>query len=225
MMRFSLVIVICLAAGANAATDPKKDLDRYILEAESAAAPTATASPGSLFSSSGPYANLGLDLRASKVNDLVTILVQERASALSKGSVKSARTSSASGGVKALGGRIGAANPLANLAELGSESSLDGEAATTRETVLSTTITARIAHVLANGNLIVEGTKTVTINAETQAIVLRGIVRPVDISTGNTLLSDRIAAMEVRVNGKGVVQDAIRRPFFLYRLLLGLLPF
>jgi flagellar L-ring protein precursor FlgH len=31
--------------------------------------------------------------------------------------------------------------------------------------------------------------------------------------------------MEIRVNGKGVVGDAIRRPFFLYRLLLGILPF
>jgi len=31
--------------------------------------------------------------------------------------------------------------------------------------------------------------------------------------------------MEVRVNGKGVVEDAIRRPNFLYRLVLGLLPF
>jgi hypothetical protein len=31
--------------------------------------------------------------------------------------------------------------------------------------------------------------------------------------------------MEVQVNGKGVVNDSIRRPFFLYRLLLGLLPF
>ncbi len=31
--------------------------------------------------------------------------------------------------------------------------------------------------------------------------------------------------MEVRINGKGVVNDAIRRPFVLYRLLMGLLPF
>ena len=29
----------------------------------------------------------------------------------------------------------------------------------------------------------------------------------------------------VRINGKGVVGDAIRRPNFLYRLILGLLPF
>jgi flagellar L-ring protein precursor FlgH len=31
--------------------------------------------------------------------------------------------------------------------------------------------------------------------------------------------------MEIRLNGKGVVGDAIRRPNFLYRFLLGLLPF
>jgi len=31
--------------------------------------------------------------------------------------------------------------------------------------------------------------------------------------------------MEIQVNGKGVVADAVRRPNFLYRMLLGLLPF
>jgi flagellar L-ring protein precursor FlgH len=34
-----------------------------------------------------------------------------------------------------------------------------------------------------------------------------------------------LVQLEVRINGKGVVNDAIKRPFFLYRLLLGLLPF
>jgi flagellar L-ring protein precursor FlgH len=31
--------------------------------------------------------------------------------------------------------------------------------------------------------------------------------------------------MEIHVNGKGVVGDAVRRPNVLYRFLLGLLPF
>ena len=35
----------------------------------------------------------------------------------------------------------------------------------------------------------------------------------------------RRADMEIRVNGKGIVGDAIRRPNLLYRLLLGVLPF
>jgi hypothetical protein len=31
--------------------------------------------------------------------------------------------------------------------------------------------------------------------------------------------------MNLQLNGKGIVSDAIRRPNFLYRMLLGLLPF
>ena len=52
----------------------------------------------------------------------------------------------------------------------------------------------------------------------------RGVVRPADLLADNTVLSDRLAQLEVRVNGKGVVGDAIKRPFILYRILLGLLP-
>jgi flagellar L-ring protein precursor FlgH len=37
--------------------------------------------------------------------------------------------------------------------------------------------------------------------------------------------SNHLAQMEIRLNGKGVVGDAVRRPMILYRLLLGLLPF
>ena len=40
-----------------------------------------------------------------------------------------------------------------------------------------------------------------------------------------SIASNRIAQMEVLVNGKGVVNDSIKRPNFLYRLLLGILPF
>ena len=37
--------------------------------------------------------------------------------------------------------------------------------------------------------------------------------------------ADRLADLEVRINGKGVVNDSVKRPFILYRILLGLLPF
>jgi flagellar L-ring protein precursor FlgH len=37
--------------------------------------------------------------------------------------------------------------------------------------------------------------------------------------------SNRLAQLELRVNGKGVVGDAIRRPNAIYRFLLGILPF
>jgi flagellar L-ring protein FlgH len=54
---------------------------------------------------------------------------------------------------------------------------------------------------------------------------LRGVVRPADLSNGNTVQSGNVAQMELNINGRGVVNDSIRRPNFLYRLLLGILPF
>jgi flagellar L-ring protein precursor FlgH len=56
-------------------------------------------------------------------------------------------------------------------------------------------------------------------------ITVRGVVRPADLSPDNVVQSENIAQLEVSVNGKGVVGDAIRRPFFLYRLLMQVLPF
>ena len=50
-------------------------------------------------------------------------------------------------------------------------------------------------------------------------------MRPADVGSDNTVRSDHLGQLELRVNGKGVVGDAIKRPFILWRLLLGLLPF
>jgi flagellar L-ring protein precursor FlgH len=54
---------------------------------------------------------------------------------------------------------------------------------------------------------------------------VRGVIRPIDLDTTNTVQSSRLAQMEIQVNGKGVVEDSVHRPNILYRLLLGILPF
>jgi flagellar L-ring protein precursor FlgH len=90
--------------------------------------------------------------------------------------------------------------------------------------VLNTSLTARVRAVLPNGNLFVHGVKEVVVNSERQIVELRGVVRPEDLTGANSVASDKVGMLEVRVNGKGVVGDAVRRPFFLYRILLGLLP-
>lgn len=78
---------------------------------------------------------------------------------------------------------------------------------------------------LPNGYLVVEGTKDVNVNGEGQFISVRGVVRPYDLSAANAVFSNQLAHLEINVNGKGVVGDAVRRPALLYRILLGLLPF
>jgi flagellar L-ring protein precursor FlgH len=72
---------------------------------------------------------------------------------------------------------------------------------------------------------VVEGTKHLNVNSENQVITVRGVIRPTDLDTTNSVSSARLAQMEIKVDGKGIVNDAVKRPFFLYRLLLGLLPF
>jgi flagellar L-ring protein precursor FlgH len=86
-------------------------------------------------------------------------------------------------------------------------------------------VTAEVTAVLPNGNLVVKGQKEIAVNSERQVITVQGIVRPEDLSPLNSVPSDRVARIQILVNGKGVVNDAVKQPFILYRLLLGLLPF
>jgi len=60
-------------------------LDRYIQEAMASPSPGSTASAGSLWKAGALFGDLAGDVRAGQVNDLVTILVYERASAVAKG--------------------------------------------------------------------------------------------------------------------------------------------
>jgi flagellar L-ring protein precursor FlgH len=171
------------------------------------------------------FNRMARDLRARYVNDLVTILVNEEASAVTTGNSKSSRKSSAKASVTALSGVTNPTGPWPNLAKVESASELDGQGATSRQTSISTNLSARVTHVLPNGYLVVEGTKEVEVNSEKQLVTIRGVARWNDISPSNIIRSDLLAQMEVRINGKGIVGDAIRRPNFVYRLLLGLLPF
>jgi flagellar L-ring protein precursor FlgH len=127
--------------------------------------------------------------------------------------------------VTALAGLTNSSGALANLANSSNDQQLQGTGTTSRANTLSTTMSAEVSTVTANGNLMIEGRKLITVNGEKQLVLIRGTVRPDDVSTINTISSAQIANLEISINGKGVVGDSVRRPFILYRLLLGLLPF
>ena len=228
------LLAMILSSTLPAAAPKKKDvkppepsaLDRYIKDAMGHA-PQAedSAATGSLWSSSARLAELGADIRAVQVNDLVTVLVSESASAVVTGDVNTTRNSSVNASVTALFAPKSPTGALANLAASSNKTALQGTGETSQGAQISTTVSARITHVLPNGYLVLEGTKDIQVSAESQHVILRGIIRPVDLSPGNVVSSTQIAQMELKVNGKGVIGDAIRRPNFLYRLFLGLLPF
>jgi flagellar L-ring protein precursor FlgH len=183
------------------------------------------ASPGSLFAPSGRLADSTRDLRASRIDDVITIVVAENASAVASGVTNTSRKSTATNSIAALAGVLPAAGPLANLANISNAQQIQGTGQTSRTITLSTTLSARVIEVSPNGTLVIEGTKNIDVNSEKQSVTVRGFVRPEDLTTGNTVQSTQVANLQVQITGRGVVNDAIRRPSWLYRVLLGLLPF
>lgn len=231
--KWALLVLAAALCTSVSFADPKKlkkeseksPLDQYIEDAHRRAVVAGAESPGSLWSSPATMADLAADVRARTTGDMVTIVVREQASAVSTGQTKTSRSSSANAAINSLAGPLASTGHLANLANLNSGTTLDGEGTTLRQTTLTTTITARVTDVLPNGYLVVEGSKTLAVNSENQVITLRGVVRPADLTNANIVQSGNVAQMELKINGKGVVNDVIHRPNFLYRILLGLVPF
>jgi flagellar L-ring protein FlgH len=227
MKRLLLMFLLCACSGAAKKKNPSKPapLDQFVLDAESRTADGAGISPGSVWVPGSRLADAARDVRASQVDDLVTIVVSESTSAVSTGATKTQRQSSTQNSITGLLGLPKATSSLANLANTSGNTQLNGQGTTSRTTTLTTTLTARVVKVLPNGSLVVESTHQLQVNSEHQTLTVRGVVRPDDIDTTNSVPSTRLADLELHVDGKGVVGDAIRRPFILYRLLLGLLPF
>ena len=132
-------------------------------------------------------------MRAAQVDDLVTVVVNEQASAVATGATKTSRASTAQSQITALAGPKSPGGAAQNLLNLTSAQSLNGQGTTTRGTTLTTTLSARVTHVLPNGYLVLEGTKEVLVNSEHQVVTVRGVIRPADLTTGNVITSNQIA--------------------------------
>ncbi len=214
-----------LAAAKKAPAAVAPTLDQHVQEVTERSRQLSSATPGSLYFPTGRLSDAVRDVRASQVYDLVTIVVLDNSSAVSTGVTNTARKSSVAAAVTSLAGPKSPTGALANLANASNNTQLQGQGTTSRGTTISTNVTAEVTAVMPNGNLVVKGQKDISVNGEKQVITIQGIVRPEDLSPVNEVLSDRVARMEILVNGKGVVNDAVKRPFVLYRVLLGLLPF
>ena len=75
-----------------------------------------------------------------------------------------------------------------------------------------------VMEVMKNGNLVVDGQRNIQVNNEKQTIHVKGIVRPVDITAQNTIISTNLASAEIMYQGDGQVSRQ-QKPGFLSRLL------
>jgi flagellar L-ring protein FlgH len=175
--------------------------------------------PGSIWSDNGRFARMTTDVRAMRPHDLVSVVVSESLAASTDGTVKNSRNSSANSSISGLIGTLKPNNALQNLVTQSSSSGLSAQGQSATNSSLSTTLGGQVVEVLPNGMLVIEASREVEFSQQTQTIILRGLVRPEDISQQNQILSTAISDLELQVKGKGIVNDYTHRPNWLVRLI------
>jgi flagellar L-ring protein precursor FlgH len=106
-----------------------------------------------------------------------------------------------------------------------SSTKLTGTGAAASQSSLNTILTAQVVAVLPSGSLVVEARRHVLANQQHENVVLRGVVRPADISSANSVYSYQLFDLQLEVRGKGVISDTVRQPNIVMRTLLKLISF
>jgi len=185
----------------------------------------AQASAGAIWSDAGRLTRMSTDVRAMRPHDLISVVVSESLAAETDGSVKNSRASNASSAISGLIGTLKAGNAMQNLLTQNSASGLNAQGTSASNSSLSTTFGGQVVEVLPNGMLVIEAARQVEFSQQVQTIVLRGLVRPEDISQQNQVLSTAISSLELQVRGKGIINDYTHRQNVLVRMLQNILVF
>jgi flagellar L-ring protein precursor FlgH len=223
----SLVLAVVFACGCGPksarTTSSASALEAYVAEAK-ASNSAAGVNEGSLWVSHGWRTDLFRDPKARDINDVVTVRVVESTQASAAADSKNSKTTAANASYDGLFGAQTKIKELSNLISGKAANTFEGSGTTTRNTTLSTNMTARVVDVLPNGNLVIEGVREIRLNNENQILYLTGVVRPEDIARNNVVLSSAVAQMTVRLQGRGTVSQHVN-PGWLYKILNNIMPF
>ena len=157
-------------------------------------------------------AGLFQDDKAGRVGDILIVRLVERTQARKSANTSTSRDSSLDLPNPVLFGRdltAGGGRPLLDT-RIDSSRSFEGQGNSAQSNQLDGQIAVTVAEVLANGNLVVQGEKWIQLNQGEEYIRLRGIVRPVDIRSDNTVLSTQVANTQVAYGGRGSLADSNR---------------
>jgi len=223
----AILVALLFLPAAHARTNKKNSpallRTDYIARLQEQEAPKAERTVGSLWIP-GDVGGLSADYKARKLNDTVVILVAVQTSAAQSGDVNSARAFQTSSAITGLAGDVNTKglNPLLNA---NSNTTLKGSGATDSSTTFQTSMTAQVIAVLPSGNLVVEAQRKIFINNQHEDITIRGVVRPNDIGSNNTVPSTALSNLEIEMKGKGIIADSTRPPNRITRAILWLLGF
>jgi len=180
--------------------------------------PTAelpAAREGSLYR---PGASLVLfgDRKATRVGDLLTVLLIESIDATKSSSTQTQKDANVTATTPTVLGRPITDNGLPLLdSSLGSAKGFSGSGESSQSNRLEGSVSVTVVGQQPNGNLLIQGRKKIELNQGSEYVSIAGIVRPEDITTSNTINSDRIAQARISYSGKGTVDDANRMGFVM----------
>ena len=212
-----------MAAKKSKVEKQPDSLDQYLKQLAAAPPATLTSTSGSLFTTGGLLADPCSDVKAHAVGDTIAIQIVESTTISQSGNVATERDFSHSSGITGVGGQ--SPRFLNPLLAANSSTKLAGTGATNSQSSLNTVLTALVVAVLPNGSLVVEAHRQVMANQQHENVTLRGVVRPADIASNNSVYSYQLFDLQLEVKGKGVISDSVRQPNIVMRTLLKLIGF
>ena len=159
----------------------------------------------------GQQMELFADLKARRVGDVLTIRLAESTNASKSAATKTAKTTAVNNtGPTIFGKTITAAGVPILTTTMNGADSFDGSGSSTQGNSLAGSLTVTVMDVQANGNLVIQGEKTLKLNQGDEFVRVSGVVRPADIGTDNTVTSDKVADAHISYSGKGVIDSSNR---------------
>ena len=158
--------------------------------------------------------SLFADTRARAVGDIISVVLMESTQASKNAGTAIARDSGIDVSPPTIFGQTDTSfgvdrfRGLTLEQSIESESEFSGNGSTNQSNSLTGAIAVQVARVLPNGNLMVQGEKWLALNKGEEFIQLRGIVRPEDISSTNTIPSTLVADARISYGGTGMIDRA-----------------
>jgi flagellar L-ring protein precursor FlgH len=154
------------------------------------------------------------DQRASKVGDIMTVVINiDDSGKIDNETTRSRNNSETAGMPHLLGFETAAAqifpegyNPN-KLVDLSSTSGSAGTGSVNRKEKIALQVAAIIVDQLPNGNFVIAGKQEVRVNYELRELLVQGIIRPEDVSPANSISYNQIAEARISYGGRGQITD------------------
>lgn len=153
--------------------------------------------------------NIYSDTKAHRVGDIIQVILSESTQAQ-----KSAKTEISKENEATLDPVIGFGGDPVNYKGdsiqfgINQETDFTGDSKANQGNSLSGNISVHVLRVLPNGNLMIRGEKWMTLNNGDEYVRLTGIIRSTDISSTNTITSNKVANARIQYAGTGTFADA-----------------